>query len=276
MKVITVSRSYGSAGTLFAKRLADVLGFKYADETLIAKMNKADGILNSLAIKEEDEENEPGFFEKVAELASNRSFFKVALETFIYDLALKGNLVFVGGGAHIILRGYPGLFSIQIVRNTEDRINAIAAEKKISIDEASELVRKKDKHKANFISYYFDVDLFDHTMFHLTFNASLVDIDEAVNMVVNHVNNMSVSAEDEVFLKKRLIESKAQLLLFSLDLTHKAKIIFDAQEEGVLIAKGVVGNKHKKEEVLAALNRLPEVSKVVDQIKIEVLSRIIY
>lgn len=276
MKVITVSRSYGSAGTLFAKRLADVLGFKYADETLIAKMNKADGILNSLAIKEEDEENEPSFFEKVAELASNRSFFKVALETFIYDLALKGNLIFVGGGAHIILRGYPGLFSIQIVRNTEDRINAIAAEKRISIDEASELVRKKDKHKANFISYYFDVDLFDHTMFHLTFNASLVDIDEAVNMVVNHVNNMSVSAEDEVFLKKRLIESKAQLLLFSLDLTHKAKIIFDAQEEGVLIAKGVVGNKHKKEEVLAALNRLPEVSKVVDQIKIEVLSRIIY
>ncbi|HNZ59100.1 MAG TPA: cytidylate kinase-like family protein [Syntrophorhabdaceae bacterium] len=276
MKVITISRSYGSAGTLFAKRLADVLGYRYADEAHIANIGKTEGIRDALALNGEEDENEPSFFEKVAELADNRSFFKVALETFIYDLALKGNLVFVGGGAHIILRGYPGLFSIQIVRNLEDRINAIATEKHISFEEASELIKKRDRHKANFISHYFDMDLFDHSMFHLTINASLVNIDDAVELVTNQVKKIVVSADDVAFLRKRLLERRAQLLLFSLDVTHKARIIFEVQDEGILIAKGVISNKNKKEQVLAALSRLPEVKEVEDRIKVEVLSRIIY
>jgi CMP/dCMP kinase len=278
MKVITVSRSYGSAGTLFAKQLARTIGYQYADEALIKKIDEVQGIRDTLTVNVEDE-SAPGFFEKVAELAKNRSFFKVALETCIYDLALKDDLVFVGGGAHIILEEFPCLFSVQIVRNLRDRIRAIAGEKGISYDEASDLIKKRDKHKAAFISHYFDKDLFDPAMFHLTINASRVSIDDAVEMVAVQTKKIFSSADDQettLFLKKRLTESKAQLVLFALDMTREGRITFEAQDGGALIVQGVIGGKKEKERVLTALSKLPEVNKIEDRLKVEVLSRMLY
>jgi cytidylate kinase len=277
MRVITVSRSYGSAGTLFARQLSEVLGYRYADEALINKISESQGVRETFAVNVEDE-IAPGFFEKLAELANNRSFFKGALETCIYDLALKGDLIFVGGGAHLVLEGSPCLFDVQIVRNLRDRIKAIAGEKGISYDEAFELLKKKDKQKVNFIRHYFDKELFDPTMFHLIINASRIPIDDAVQMVAEEARKIFSSADDreaERFLKKRLTESKAQLVLFGLDLAREGKIIFDAQE-GVLIVKGVIGGKNEKERVLAALSRLPEVNRIDDQLTVEVLSRMLY
>jgi hypothetical protein len=278
MKVITVSRSYGSAGTLFAKQLAGALGYQYADEALIKKIDEVDGVRDTLTVNLEDE-SAPGFFDRIAGLVSNRSFFKVALETCIYDLALKNDLVFVGGGAHIILEEFPCLFSVQIVRNLRDRIKAIAGEKGISYDASSDLVKKRDKQKAEFISHYFDKNLFDPTMFHLTINASRMSIDDAVEMVANQTKKVFNSADDQeaaIFLKKRLREKKAQLVLFGLDLTREGRITFEAQEKGVLVVQGVIGGKNEKERLLAALSKLPEVNRIDDRLKVEVLSRMLY
>lgn len=278
MRTITISRSYGSAGTLFAKRLSAVLGYQYADEALINKIDEAPEVRNVLAAHMEDE-SAPGFLARVAELANNRNFFKVALETCVYDLALKGDLVFVGGGAHIILEEYPCLFAVQVVRNLRDRIKAIADEKHISYDNAFDLVKKRDRHKVNFVRHYFDRDLFDPTMFHITINASRVPIDDAVEMVASQAGKTFSFADDqaaELFLKKRLIEKKAQLVLFGLDMAHDGRIAFEAQEGGVLIVRGVIGGKDMKERVLSALSRLPDVSRIEEHLKVEVLSRMLY
>jgi cytidylate kinase len=255
-----------------------VLGYQYADEALIRKIDEAQEVRDALTVNVEDEVP-PSFFERVAGLVNNRSFFKVALETCIYDLALKGDLVFVGGGAHIILAEFPCLFAVQIVRNLRDRIKAIAGEKDISYDEASDLVKKKDKNKADFVKHYFDKELFDPAMFHLTINASRVSIDDAVEMVAVQTQKAFNSADDqeaEWFLRKRLTERKAQLVLFGLDLTREGRITFEAQERGALIVQGVIGGKKEKERVLAALSRLPEVNRIEDRLKVEVLSRMLY
>ncbi|OPY75021.1 MAG: cytidylate kinase [Syntrophorhabdus sp. PtaU1.Bin058] len=265
-------------GTLFARRLSGVLGYQYADEALINKINETQEVRDALAVNVEDE-NAPGFFERVAELANNRNFFKVALETCIYDLALKDDLVFVGGGAHIILETFPCLFTIQIVRSLRDRVKAIADEKRISYDEAFDLVKKRDKHKADFIRHYFDRDLFDPTMFHITINTSLVSVDDAVEMAVNQAGRAfkpADNSEASLFLKKRLMERRAQLVLFGLNLTHSGRITFEAQEGGTLIVHGVIGGNDEKEHVLSVLSNLPEVTRIEDRLKVEVLSRMLY
>lgn len=95
MNVITVSRSYGSGGTLFARRLSEALGYQYADEAFIAKINETEHVRHALAVNAEDE-SAPIFSEKIAELADNSNFFKANLERSVLGLALKGNLVFVG------------------------------------------------------------------------------------------------------------------------------------------------------------------------------------
>jgi cytidylate kinase len=278
MRVITVSRSYGSAGTIFARQLSEALGYGYVDDTHISEIDQAEGVRKTLAMNVEDE-SAPGFFEKIAELKNNTSFFKVALETCIYDLALKDDMIFVGGAAHIVLEEFPCLIAVQIVRDYRERIKAIASEKGISYDEAHVLVKKKDKDKINFVRHYFDRELVDPTMFHFIINASRVPIDDAVQIVAEETRKIFSAANDQEadrFLRKRLTERKAQLILFALNMTHRGKITFEAQDKGVLVVKGVIGGKTEKEHVLETLSKLPEVETIDDHLKVGILSRTAY
>jgi len=279
MMVITVSRSYGSAGSLFAHRLAENLGYSYADESFINCIGYDSGVSEALLASIEDEPS-PSFFQRAKDLLTRKSSFKTALAACMYDFALKNDIVFVGGGAHLVLENYPGMMSIQVIRNLSDRIRDIAADKNISYEEALRLIEKKDKEKKNFISYYFDRDLFDPLKFHLTFNASLVSLDDAIDISINYANKYFSGVDHEEakrFLRKRLLEKKAEILLSRQDLAGDfGKISFEAIDENVLSAKGIIGGEEKKKQLFKTLWNVRGLKKIEDNLKFGVLSRNLY
>jgi cytidylate kinase len=279
MMVITVSRSYGSAGSLFARRIADALGFVYVDEEFVNKIGRDPEVSGALLMSLEDEPS-PSLLQRSKDLLSRKSFFKLALSACIYDFALKHDIVFVGGGAHFVLEHYPGLLSIQVVRNMSDRIRDISADKNISYEEALDLIEQKDRAKNKFIGYYFDSDLFDPLKFHITFNASLVSLDEALTFSVSlarrHFSEVN-REEAQIFLQRKLLEKKAEILLAGRDSAGDfGKVAFEATSVDTLIVKGVIGSEEKKRRLLKALWNLRELKGVEDQLKVGVLSRLIY
>ncbi|MDD3846164.1 MAG: cytidylate kinase-like family protein [Syntrophorhabdaceae bacterium] len=279
MMVITVSRSYGSAGSLFARRIADTLGFVYADEAFINKIGRDPEVSEALLMSLEDEPS-PSLLQRSKDLLSRKSFYKLALSACIYDFALKHDIVFVGGGAHIILEHYPGLLSIQVVRNMSDRIRDIAADKYISYEEALDLIEQKDRAKNKFISYYFDSDLFDPLKFHITFNASLISLNDALTFSAGFAKKhfSEVNREEaQTFLRKKLLEKKAEILLAGRDIAGDfGKVAFEATGLDTLLVKGVIGSEEKKKRLLKALWNLKDLKKVEDQLRVGVLSRLIY
>jgi CMP/dCMP kinase len=278
MKIITVSRSYGSAGTSFAKKLAEVMGYRYVGEELVKKIDESKDVSDVLALNLEAE-TAPDFFKKMKELVSNRNFFKVALEAYVYELALQEDLVFAGGGVHLMLENYPCLFSVQIVRGLSDRVRAVAADEKIKCDIALEKVKKIDKHKVNFIKHYYDKELFDPTMFHLTINSSRMTLDDALDMIAEYSEKAFRRTDlnaSELFLKKRLIEKRSQLILFALNLTQQGKVNFETKDDGKLLVKGVIGGKNDKERLLGMLSKVPGVTGIEDNLTVGILSRNLY
>ena len=87
VKVITVSRSYGSGGSQFAKELAEELGYRYVDEAFIKEIEQNPEQRSPLLSSIEDEVD-PGFLEKLLELMTNRKFYKTALSLCLSKLAL--------------------------------------------------------------------------------------------------------------------------------------------------------------------------------------------
>ena len=96
MRVITISRSYGSAGSLFGRKLAERLGYRYMDEGSIARMKTDKEATAALMMNLEDEIS-PGFLERFTELMHNRSYFKTALTVGVYSLILKKRCSCGGG-----------------------------------------------------------------------------------------------------------------------------------------------------------------------------------
>jgi cytidylate kinase len=278
MRVVTISRSYGSAGSLFGKKLAERLGYHYVDERYIVRMKTNKEATAVLMMNLEDEKS-PGFLDRLGELMNNRSYFRTALGVALYDLVLKRDIVVVGGGGHLILQGYSSKISLQIYRNLFDRVQDIANEKGIGQDEALDLIEKKDKEKKKFISYYFDEDLFDPASFDITFNASFVNLDNALDMMESYCKRYfdRVDTEEaEKFAAARLLEKRAQLAVFHMSLMKSGKISFDVPEPGVLMVNGIIGGLEEKGRLLKGLRSLKGVDKVIDKLKTGVLSRMLY
>ncbi len=278
MKAITISRSYGSAGSIFGRELAERLGYDYVDETFITRVAKNKEAALALIPNIEDERS-PDFVESVVQLMHTRSYFKTALTIAVHDLVLQRDVVIVGGGGHLVLQGYPAMVSIQVHRNLYDRVLAISNEKGLSHGSALELIDKRDKEKKRFVSHYFDKDLFDPTAFHFTINASYVPMEHALDLMIDYTEKYFRGidlAEAEIVLHKRLLERRAQLVTFHLDLGHTTKVEFVVPEPRVLVVKGVVGGKDDKATLLRVLRGLKGVDRVEDQLKVGILSRLIY
>jgi cytidylate kinase len=278
MGIITVSRTYGSGGAKFAETLAKRLNYKFVGETLISSDQPTDK--DHICDFGLDDDDSPSFLERIQELKSNRNFFKICLMANIYDFALKNNIVFVGMGAGIILSEIDNLINIRVVRLLSDRIKTISEVKNITYDDASHLIEKMDEGKKDFITHYFDMDINDPTLYHFTMNSSCINLDDGLEMIEEYVKKHLApvhSAETEQFLKNRLLEKRAEILLFRLGMVGSyGKINFEATDNGILAVKGVVGGEHEKKVLFESLSKNKEINKIEDHLKVGILSGMIY
>lgn len=278
MALITVSRTHASGGAAFAKKISEKFGYAcYGSSSMKLSSLDARDHLNSLCV---DGSEERPFFERFEELTNNRNFFKTALMARVYDLALKGDAVFIGMGVQIILSAVPSAIHIRIVRNLPERVKAIAQLKKQSYDDALDLLEKMDRGKREFISHYFDEDVNDPTLYHITFNAGFLPLECAVRMTDIYRAEYITAEKDretQKILFRKLLEKKAELLLFRLDMGHDyGKINFEALDNNVLAVRGIIGGSDARKKLFDALGGLREVQRIEDHLKVGILSRMLY
>ena len=122
MAVITVSRQLESLGTEIAQELASQLQYEYLDRKRIEQGLATQGLMVSEIDKYD--EKEPHFWAN--QLIEGRKFFH-ALQIVIYEAARKGNIVIVGRGGQVLLKGLPGVLHVRIIAPLQDRIQRLMA-----------------------------------------------------------------------------------------------------------------------------------------------------
>ena len=73
----------------------------------------------------------------------------------IEDLYRKGNVIIIGRGSQIILRNYPDVIHLRFDASPEYRIRQVMKKEKISAEEAEEKVKKIDRKRRDYISYFY-------------------------------------------------------------------------------------------------------------------------
>lgn len=276
MGIITIARTHGSGGTLFAKALAKNLDYKCINRTSFNDHCQA--INNHVRLFGLQSEESPSFLGWLQEVMSNRYFFKISLLANIYHCALQNNVILVGMGAGIILSGRENVLHLRVVRLFSERVKAIAEVKNIPYDDAFDLVERMDEGKKDFVSRYFDEDVNDPTLYHLTINTSYLKFDDVLNMISDYAKNHLTPAhpaETEEFFRNRLLEKRAEILLFRLGMANNyGKISFEAIDDGLLIVKGAAAGAEEKERLFASLNKNKEIKKIEDYLNVGMSSDI--
>ncbi len=188
MKIITISREFGSGGRELGKHLADVLGYDYYDKEIITAIATNTGMDENYIernLEHDRWQNVPlTFHQSVTSISLDSTHTELLLERkrVIEEIAKTGkNCIIVGRNADVLLREYRP-FNIFVCADLETKTRRCM--ERSSEDEclnSKELIRKInkiDKRRAQTRALITDSDWGDRSAYHLILNTTDWDLKE--------------------------------------------------------------------------------------------------
>jgi cytidylate kinase len=190
MKIITISREFGSGGRYIGEQAAKKLGYKFYDKDIIGRIAEETGLAED-------------FIETIGEYAPSKSIFAysfsgrtssgMSVEDYlnsvqrkiILDIAAGGPCVIVGRCADYILRGTDGCVNVFIHGNEDAKIKRITELYGLSEQEAKKLARDTDKRRSVNYNYYTEQRWGDVKNYTITLNSSLIGIEKCIELITS-------------------------------------------------------------------------------------------
>lgn len=190
--LITIGRSFGSAGGHIGHAVAQKLGIPFYDNERISKVAEESGYSKNLFA---DKEEKRSLFDVSSFFASGRLgyfdsgyvndnvLFGIQSEV-IKRIADKGDALIIGRCADYILRERKCL-NVFITAPEEYRIRQLCKSEGISEDEAEKLMRRKDRTRETYYNYYTFGSWGQASGYHLCVDSSVLGIDGTADLIID-------------------------------------------------------------------------------------------
>lgn len=265
MAIITISREMGSGGIPIAHRAAEKLGYTLVDGEALRKVAEQYGL--SPDAFDQADEHPPAF---VAEKDVRLLVDLHQIELMILDYALKGDVIIYGRGGQDLLKKIKSVFRTRIVAPFDDRVERWAEREWLDPELARVLVRKSDQQRAGFIKYYFDRDWDNPLDYDLVINTQRLSEEMAVDLIcagVKDKNLVEEKSNSKRILCDLILSKKAEIAVLSLEDVEGQHLSLSA-EAGKVSVSGHVHSKEEHKSVLRAIETVPEVNAIDDQLQV--------
>ena len=185
MSAITISRQMGSQGDELAGQVAGLLGWRQVSRDLINQAAVAAGV-PQVALAEIDE---LGFF-GLRPSARDWRAYQCQVEGLISVLADVGDVVIVGRGGQMALRGRPDVLHVRVVAPLATRIARLQQEQHISAEAARACLEASQKARARYLRRAYGVNVDDPVLYHVVINTGLLDLAQAAGLVVQALRDV--------------------------------------------------------------------------------------
>jgi cytidylate kinase len=182
MPVITISREFGSLGSVVAEKAAQMLGYHLTDKSTIEEIFKDYG-LPSL---EGEYDSIPGFWDRFAvEKQNRRQTLFGMLNKSLCAIAQYGNVVIAGRGGFAVLAGLADVLNVRIQAPLMARIMRLVESPSVGDPGlAEELVQKNDQLQKTFIKSVYGMEWDSAGAFDLVIDTGRITPDLAADMIV--------------------------------------------------------------------------------------------
>lgn len=218
MSVITFSRQYGSGGDEVARLVSKQLGYAMFDKNLLYRAAYDSGLSDQEVIDYSEESYKvKNFFDRLFGRSRTVATISVWREgsdgvRLAEPMALKeehvlalvrkavqtayqiGNMVIIGRGGQVILRGYTNILHVRIEAQLEDRIihvreqhrsqNRIFPDMVAARRAAQDEIEAADAASADYLRRFYGVTWSDPALYHLVLNTSLMSVEQAAHLVI--------------------------------------------------------------------------------------------
>ncbi len=186
VSAITVSREPGSGGRIVAKKIAERLNLDLFHQEIIHEMAMSSNV--SARLLETLDEKALTVLQDWISTLVNRDHlwpdqYMKHLMNVILTIGKHGRAVIVGRGANFILP-LEGRFRVRIVAPLEIRVQNVARDFDVGLDEARRRVLRTDSDRRAFVRKYFHADITIPVNYDLVINTGTVSIDSAVETII--------------------------------------------------------------------------------------------
>ncbi|MEZ4548919.1 MAG: cytidylate kinase-like family protein [Desulfobacterales bacterium] len=155
MAVITISRQFGCGGKNLGKKVADALGYVFADSEIISRIAEAANVSETWVGHVEKEAGgkflwiisqmvSKGLVDKI--LKNERGYIDESiyldyLVVLIAQFAEEGDVVIMGRGSQYILQDHPDAIHVLLVNSLENRVRNVLDRHDLTHKKAAQMVQ---------------------------------------------------------------------------------------------------------------------------------------
>ena len=197
--VITIGRQFGSGGRYVGKLLAEKLGIPYYDKQLLAEAAKDSGICEELFEDHDEKPTRSLLFSMVMgmqmhsdtagaymDMPLNHKIFLAQFDA-IRRIASEGPCVIVGRCADYVLRDKQNAVHVFVKADMPSKIERATTYYGVERAKAEEIIRKADKQRASYYSYYATTDWGDINNYDLCVDTGKLGVEGAVDLICRFV-----------------------------------------------------------------------------------------
>ncbi|HEY7779277.1 MAG TPA: cytidylate kinase-like family protein [Ktedonobacterales bacterium] len=196
MRVVTVSREYGSGGGEVAARLARRLSWQLVDHEVVVRIaRELDCSEEEAEARDERSEGlvgqilsvmplvEPaGFVESLGIPGSAAHDYQEAVRHVVEAAAATGRVVIVGRGAQFLLADRRDALHVRVVAPVDLRIAYVAHREALDVLAARRRIEQKDRDRMRYTQSVHHHHPSEAHLYDLTINTGILDLDAAVDL----------------------------------------------------------------------------------------------
>lgn len=193
IRIITISREFGSGGRTIGKELAQKLSVPCYDSEILDEVAQKSGFAKEYVAEKGEYSRNVSF----SGLFRSNYNYKFSNEDIIWsiqtnvikELAEKQPCVIVGRCADYILRGRDDVLNVFICSDMQkraERIVNVYGESNVSPEKR---LRDKDKKRASYYQFYTDMEWGNARNYDISLNSGKLGIDECVNILFEICKN---------------------------------------------------------------------------------------
>lgn len=257
----------GANGTEIAKQVADKMGYDFYDTEAIEKTAREMGFLESL---KEINEKVPSLFQRVY---SHKPAIELdRLTSVVYELAKKGNAVFLGRGSHILLKSFNCALHIMVTASPEKRIQNLI-ERGFHREAALKAIERSDHERRAFTKFAFGVDWENPELYDAVLNMDKLSVNLAVDTILDMARSEEIKAcsiDAMKSLEMMGLARRAEAALIEAGLTYgpTTYISISVSDPGKIRLSGLVENQASKTRAEEVLKNAKGVESIDNQIRI--------
>jgi cytidylate kinase len=178
MSIVAISETAGSLGNEIGRRLAERLGYRFADREIISKTSERFG--EDVTELRHGAEEKPTLWER---LTDTQHRYKAYVEAIIFEMAAGNDVVLAGLASAIVLR--PVSHALRVRVNAPERIRAdrVQQQQGLTREAALDYVRHTDHERAARVKFLYQVNVDEPLLYDVALNTERLMADEGARLL---------------------------------------------------------------------------------------------